>query len=95
MKRRIEITVEHERTIRLGTGPATCLCWCEGCQDTVQFALVSHAALVSNISIRSICRLVEQGHLHFVERERDLFVCLPSLGLVDPQNLESESPTNE
>ena len=96
MKRRIEITIEHERTVLIGPEPtAASWRWCEPCAATVHFAPVAHAAVVSNVPLRSIFQFVEQGRVHFLEHDRDVFVCLPSLSRLEVEGLEPDRPTTE
>jgi hypothetical protein len=80
MKQRIQITVEEERTVVVaGTAHRWPTRWCPACAATVQFAPAEHAARTGDVSIRSLFRWIEAGHVHFLEQDGDLAVCLPSL----------------
>jgi hypothetical protein len=80
MKRRIEITVEAERTIAsIGGRSDQWTQWCSACVTTVTFATAEKASIACAVSTRLIYRRIEEGRVHFIESNRGLAVCLPSL----------------
>lgn len=80
MKRRIEVTVEAERTFAsIGRRGEQAVRWCPGCAATVAFAPADLASIACGVPTRLIYRRIELGTVHFIESARDLVVCLPSL----------------
>lgn len=78
MKRTTEITLEIEEKIVLRQGEMLVAAFCEECQALVNMASPQIAAILSGSSEREIFRLIEAGHIHFVETGR-VFICLNSL----------------
>jgi hypothetical protein len=80
VKRRIEVTVEAERTITpVGGRGGRVSRWCPACATTVTFASAEEASIACAASTRLIYRLIEEGRVHFMESAGGLVVCLPSL----------------
>ena len=54
--------------------------WCERCGETSEWITPELAAVLSNASTRAIYRWIENGKLHFTEKESGLLlVCRNSL----------------
>jgi hypothetical protein len=81
MKRRIAITVEAERTLLVTSRSPVQYLRCEDCEATVPVASASHASIVEGVSVRTIYRWIEDGRVHFLQRNLDGDVCLRSLHL--------------
>ena len=57
---------------------------CTACGHEVQFVHAEQAAAVCGVSTRAIYCWIESGQAHFIETpERQMFVCLDSLGRED------------
>ena len=79
-KRRIEITVEKRRLIVLKRQRPSVLDWCTDCGEQVAMLTPDQAALIANVSSRTIYRRVEAGEMHYTETaEGFLLVCANSL----------------
>jgi hypothetical protein len=77
-KKRVEITVETERTLIVRQSGGGERGWCAEC---AAFTLVAppEAAAAAGVSVREVCRRVEAGRLHFAETPDGLLlVCLNS-----------------
>lgn len=82
LRRRITITVEKDRTVRLRSARATVRAWCAACESEVPMAAPETAALLAGVSARSIYRGMDQASLHYIETPDGLAcVCLRSLGV--------------
>ena len=83
VKRRIEIITVREQTYRSPQpGPFTAPppSWCNGCQTATQLLSPDLAATISGLTLRTLFRWIESGHIHFVETpEGQVLICLPSL----------------
>ena len=77
----MEVTFETEETVVLRDGPQTSIVYCDECGQSVLMATPYAAAFVSGFTERDLFRLLENGHIHFVELSR-LLVCLRSLDRV-------------
>ena len=79
-KRKTSITVESERVVWIRKHRARSPAWCPECGEQASLISTDEAALLSHVSTRAICRLVDTGRIHFIETpEGLLFVCLKSL----------------
>ncbi|MBL8187497.1 MAG: hypothetical protein JNK38_05795 [Acidobacteria bacterium] len=79
-KRRIEITIEAERSVILRKKRNNAQAWCAHCDAQVRMLTPEEATLVAGVSLRTINRWVEAGKLHFTETpERLLLICFNSL----------------
>jgi hypothetical protein len=77
--RKVSITSLYERTVtvRKSGSISTRKCPEYGCTGIM--VSVSSAADLSKQSLRTICRRVEAGQIHYYECVEGLFVCLRSL----------------
>ena len=77
-RRRTEITIEKHQSLIIRRSSKT---FYEPCSECIsELATVEEAATLSNASAQEICRWVEAGHVHFVERPKGrLLVCVASL----------------
>lgn len=79
-KRRIEITVEKERTVVVRRRGRLVQGWCAGCAEQVRMVTPEEAAVATRVSSRTIYRWAEDGKIHFTETpEGFLRICLNSL----------------
>jgi hypothetical protein len=77
--RNTEITIEVEESVSIRQ-PRTLLAHCAGCQKQMRMIAANEAAMIVGLSTREVCRLVEDGQLHFIEdQNRLLFICVASL----------------
>ena len=82
MKRskRIEITRESRRVIRVRAPEDSFRGWCPICRSEVAWITLAHAKIVSAVSEHEIRRRLESGAVHSSEtRAGALLVCLNSL----------------
>ena len=76
----IEVTVEREHIQRSSRRIRAVEVWCGECNQTVMMLRPDEAAILSGLSVRSLCRAVEASELHFAETPDGLlFICLNSL----------------
>jgi hypothetical protein len=77
--RKVSITSLHERTVtvRMSGSISARNCPEYGCNGIM--VSVTSAAALSKQSLRTICRRIEAGQIHFDECVEGLFVCLGSL----------------
>lgn len=80
MVKRTEIFIEtHETWVSkrpVGRAPA----WCFDCLSQPEMFTPEELAHVSGLSLRTICRLIERGRIHFIETaDGGLLVCPASL----------------
>lgn len=80
-RRRITVSVETNRVVRLRPPAAPVRAWCPGCGSDAPMATPETAAVLARVGTRAIYRGVEQGTVHFVETAGAVRVCLRSLGL--------------
>ena len=79
-KRRIEVTVETERVLRLCGRAVVVLTRCDACAQDVAMVRAEHAAAICRVSVRAIYRAVEDARLHHAETpDGYVLVCLDSL----------------
>ena len=79
-KRRTDITIETERVLVIRRRKGSALAWCQTCAQQVPMIKVDEAAALSQVSSRTVFRLVELGKVHFAETpEGLLLICLNSL----------------
>ena len=79
-KRRIEITVEHQRILLVRRREPSAHIRCEVCAGRPQMLTPDEAARLLGMSERSIFRRVEARQVHFVETaDGRLYVCGSSL----------------
>ena len=84
MKTRTEITIEMDRWMvvsrRGRSGRSGRIAWCSSCSRYVEMLSVDEAALLANVSSRTIFRWAESGVLHSSETlEGLLLICPKSL----------------
>jgi hypothetical protein len=76
---RVRITIQTERLLVIGHSRSL-YGLCVGCGDEVRMATIDQAAALRRSSSLEVYRLIEAGHLHFMETpEGSLLVCLNSL----------------
>lgn len=79
-KRKAEITVETEQIVIIHQAGQLIRSWCPGCASRVPMVTSQKAALLLGSSLRTVCRQVEAGQLHFYEAENSsLYICLNSI----------------
>jgi hypothetical protein len=59
--------------------PHTNEVWCPGCADYVQILRISKAAIVADVSAKTIYTYVEEGRVHAMVVGKTLRVCVGSL----------------
>jgi hypothetical protein len=78
--KRIEITHELRRVIRVRVPDDAVRGWCPACQSEVQWVALAHARILSAVSDREVQRRLESGALHSSKTlAGTLLVCLNSL----------------
>jgi len=77
--KRIEITRESQRLLRVRLPEHAAMGWCPGCAAEVRWVTVREAAVISGLAEREIHRRVEASSLHFVEASGAVLVCFLSL----------------
>jgi len=85
MIRRTEITIEKHRTLSIRRRQNFSRHWCEECLAEVQVITPDEAALIANVSSRTIYRWIEEAKIHFTEDAGILMICAASL----PANADS------
>jgi len=85
MIRRTEITIEKHRTLSIRRRQNFSRHWCGECQAEVQVITPDEAALIANVSSRTIYRWIEEAKIHFTEDVGILLICAASL----PANADS------
>ena len=77
--RKVIITSFHERivTVRRSGTISAHTCHEYGCEGLMVSA--SYAAALTKQSLRTICRRLEAGEIHYYESSDGLFICLTSL----------------
>lgn len=79
-KRRIEINIDRQRLFVLKRRGVAVAEWCGDCSKKVQMLTPDQAAMLANVSSRTIYRRVEAGEMHYIETtEGLLLVCANSL----------------
>jgi len=79
-ERRTEVTIETHRLLVLRRRSGSVPAWCAECARAVEMATPDEAAIMANVSLRTIYRWVEAGKLHSDEtREGLLLICLNAL----------------
>ena len=79
-KRKIEITIEAERSVIIRKKRNDMQAWCAHCAAQVRLVTPEEAALVAGVSQRTIYSWVEAAKLHFSETPAGLLlICLNSL----------------
>jgi hypothetical protein len=80
-KKRTEITIEITELMLVKSPrgrPAQK--WCPGCAEEVAMVTPEQAAVIGEVSTRTIYRWIEEGNLHFIEGpDRSMLVCPNSL----------------
>lgn len=80
LRRRIEVTVEHEEIILVRRRGGSVRLWCSDCEDQVSMLRVEDAAALAAVTPRTIYRWVEAGKVHFAESDQGLvLVCAESV----------------
>ena len=78
-RKRTEITFAADR-LRLVSLPGKVPCWCSSCSTEVEMISVDEAAVLSNVSTRTMFRWVDDGRVHYTETANGLLrVCPNSL----------------
>ena len=86
-KRKTEITIETEQVLIIRKTGQPSRAWCAMCAAEVSLVPPEEAALLTEVSLRAICRQVEAGQLHFRETaDGRLFICLDSLSTKSTAN---------
>ena len=79
-KKRIEITRESRRVLRVRLPETTASGWCEACAADVRWVTVPEAAVISGDAERAIQQRLDTSSLHFIERRSGpVLVCFQSL----------------
>ena len=80
MKQRTEITIETHQVQIVRRGERGIDIWCADCAATVRMVTPEAAAVLADVTRRTIYRRIEAAALHFVETpEGALFICTNSL----------------
>jgi hypothetical protein len=78
--RKTTVTVETHQLLVVRRGVRFAEDWCAQCGQRVRLVTADEAALLTRASIRTICRRVEEGRVHFKETgDGLLLICLNSL----------------
>jgi len=78
--RKTKVTVESHQLLVVRSAKRLSEGWCARCSKQVRMVTADEAAVISGASLRTICRRVEVGELHFNETgDGLLFICLNSL----------------
>jgi hypothetical protein len=78
--KRTKITVETDRLLVIRRRQRFALAWCAECAAEVRLATAEEAAVMVGLSLRDLCRRVEEGRLHFRETADGLlWICVNSL----------------
>src|SRR5437870_471736 len=78
--RTTKIIVETEQFLAISRRSRAREGWCASCSQEVHLVTAEQATLVSSLSLRRVCVLVETGLLHFTETDDGLlWICLNSL----------------
>jgi hypothetical protein len=78
-KKRIEITRESQRLLRVRLPEDATIGWCPGCAAEIRWVTVPEAAAISGLAEREIHRRIDAGSLHFREASGAALVCFLSL----------------
>jgi hypothetical protein len=79
-KRRIEISIDRQRLFILKRRGVSAPEWCSDCGERVQMLTPDQAAMLANVSSRTIYRRVEAGEMHYNETaEGRLLICPNSI----------------
>lgn len=79
-KRRIEINIDRQRLFVLKRRGASGPEWCRACGEKVQMLTPDQAAVIANVSSRTIYRRVEAGEMHYNETaDGRLLICPNSI----------------
>ena len=88
MKRKIQLTIETHELLVISRTKGSTQGWCSECVGDVPLVRPEEAAVLADVSPRTIYRRVEAGLVHFAESpEGWLLVCLSSL--LDESRIES------
>lgn len=78
--KRTKITVRTDQVRVIRRRRSCGMKWCEPCAAPAEMLSPEEAAVVSDLSLRAIFRLVEGGELHFTETlDGLLWICFNSL----------------
>ena len=72
MKQKAAITFESEETVTLKRGAKKVIDFCPKCQAEVEMVAPDVLSLATGSGEREIFRLIEAGHVHFIEHDRVL-----------------------
>ena len=79
-KKTTRITVKTERVWVISRRQPAASGWCPDCATEVTLVTAQAAAARAGLGLRALCRLVEEGRLHFTETaDQSLWICLNSL----------------
>jgi hypothetical protein len=83
-KKRTEITIEIDEVVFVrGFSKLSGRAWCVGCANEVFMVTPAQAAVIAQVSVRTVNRWVEEGRIHFTETQDGLlFACLNSLRML-------------
>lgn len=83
-KKRTEIAIEIDEVVFVrGGSNLSGRAWCVGCANEVLMVTPAQAAVIAQVSVRTVNRWVEEGRIHFTETQDGLlFACLNSLRLL-------------
>ena len=76
-RKRMEITIESSLQV-IRPSPNHALAWCEACSSSVPWITPEEAAVLANVSTRTVYRWVEAGRLHFIETARRAILICPN-----------------
>jgi excisionase family DNA binding protein len=78
--RKTKVTVETHQVLVIRRGRHFGEDWCIQCCQQVKMITADEAAVLTGVSLRTICQRVEANKLHFKETgDGLLFICLNSL----------------
>ena len=78
--RKTRVTVETHQVLVVRSGRHFGEDWCVECCQRVKLVTADEAAVLTEVSLRTICKRVEANTLHFTETaDGRLFICLNSL----------------
>jgi len=78
------LTVETDEILVVRGGGGSMRAPCPVCRREVLMVSPDHAARIAGVSTRAIYRWVEEGAVHFTEKDTSVAICLPSLSACTP-----------
>jgi hypothetical protein len=83
-KSRTEVFIEIHKRLVIRSCHGNFNEWCQPCAAYVRMLTPEDAAALTKTSPRAIYRKIENGELHFIEREKELIlICFNSLKMKD------------